>query len=150
VFRPEPRIPYVPVLRDQVARLVASINQPLVSVPGKPAQSAQGHLCAVRNGNGSVSVFVSFHLESGENVVYVHDPPQIAAAQLEAACDEGLQLLETMGFMLDDLRFAQLSAAAQDAAIQKVPLFAPPKPAAAVSPAPAGPAAALGRLLASF
>jgi hypothetical protein len=151
VFRPEPRIPFVPALREQVLALVASINQPLVSVPGKPAQPAQGHLCVLRNGNGSASVYVNFHLQSGENVVYVHEPPQIPPAQVDAVRQEAVHLLESMGFMLDDLRFAQLPPAAQDEALRKVPLFAAAKAAQpAPSAAPAGPSAALGRLLASF
>jgi hypothetical protein len=150
VFRPEPRISHVPALREQVAALVASINQPLVSVPGKPAQAARGHLCVLRNGNGTLSVYVSFHLESGENVVYVHEPPQLPPAGVEGAQQEGLQLLESMGFILDDLRFANLPAAAQQETLKRVPLFSAPKPARDPAPAPTGPSAALGRFLASF
>ena len=152
MYRHEPRIPFVPALREQVVRLVGSINQPLVSVPGRPAQAAAGHLCLLRNGNGSLSVFVGFHLpDSGENVVYVHEPSQLAPGAVDGAVDEGLQLLESMGFILDDLRFDALAAAAQEELVRATPLFSAPRQAAApAAPTAAGPAAALAHLLSSF
>jgi hypothetical protein len=144
VFRPEPRIPFVPALREQVLALVGSINQPQISVPGRAAEPASGHLCVLRNGNGSVSVFVGFHLLlSGVNVVYVHEPPQLAAAAAGDARQEAIQLLESMGFMLDDLRFEALAPAAQEELLRKVPLFSPagpaPAPVAAAAPKAAPP-----------
>jgi hypothetical protein len=155
VFRPEPSITYLPLSRDQVVAVVESINQPQVSVPGKAAQTVTGHLCGVRNPNGTFSIYVGLHLaKSGENVVYVSEKAQLTVDEYRAVEVEGLHFLESMGFMLDNLNFRNLAADVQEQTFQRISLFHPPRPPApAPTPAPvAGPAAAapaapdLGRL----
>ncbi|BDG06212.1 hypothetical protein [Anaeromyxobacter oryzae] len=155
MFTPEPSLTHVPALREQVVAIVESINQPQVSIPGKPSQGVSGHLCGIRNGSGSFSIFVGLHLpKSGENVIYLHERRQLTTAEEYRQVEiEGLQFLESMGFMLDNLNFRNLSPAAQDETLARIPLFSPPRPAAAAAAAP-GPASAdparVARLLASF
>jgi len=163
VFKPEPSIRFVPATREQVVAIVESINQPQVSIPGKSPQTVSGHLCALRNPNGTFSIYVSLHLpKAGENVVYVHDRPQLGVEEYREAEIEALQFLESMGFMLDNLNFRNLSPAVQDETLARIPLFSPPRapapaPAAAASSsaqpqgaaAPADPAR-VARLLAAF
>jgi hypothetical protein len=135
VFRPEPSIGHLPVLREQVVAIVESINQPQVSVPGKPSQTVFGHLCGVRNGNGTFSIYVGLHLvKSGENVVYVNDRPQLTLEEYRGVEVEGLHFLESMGFMLDNLNFRGLSPEMQEQTFRRIALFHPPRPPA---PAPA-------------
>jgi hypothetical protein len=163
VFKPEPSITTVPVTRDQVVALVESINQPQVSIPGKPAQAVVGHLCGVRNANGTLSIYVALHVpRSGENVVYVHDRRQLSVEEYREVEVEGLQFLESMGFMLDNLNFRNLAPDVQAETLRRVPLFGGGRPAAAAAAAPpAAPAGApsqtpvpeasrIARLLASF
>jgi hypothetical protein len=157
VFEPDPSIQFVPVTREQVVALVESINQPQVSIPGKPAQVVQGHLCGIRNPNGTFSIVVSLFLpKSGENVVYLHQKRQVTLEEYRDVEIEGLQFLESMGFMLDNLNFRNMAPALQDGTLKRVPLFSQPRgpaPSAAAAPA-ARPAAAdparLARFLASF
>jgi hypothetical protein len=154
MFTPEPSLTHVPATREQVVAIVESINQPQVSIPGKPSQAVQGHLCGVRNANGSLSIFVGLHLpKSGDNVIYLHPRRQLTTADEYRAVEiEGLQFLESMGFMLDNLNFRNLSPDAQDQTLARIPLFSPPRPAAA-APAARGSSpdpARLARLLASF
>jgi hypothetical protein len=157
VFKPEPSIAWVPAGREQVVAIVESINQPQVSIPGKPSQQVSGHLVGVRNGNGTFSIYVALHLpRSGENVVYVHDRRQLGVDEYRDVEVEGLHFLESMGFMLDNLNFRNLSADVQDETLKRVPLFSQPRPpgdAAGAAPGarPAGSdPARLARLLASF
>ncbi len=156
MFRPEPSIVHVPVARENVVAIVESINQPQVQIPGKPAQATFGHLVGVRNANQSFSIYVGLHLpRTGENVVYVHDKRQLTAEEYREVEGEGLQFLESMGFMLDNLNFRSLQPAAQEEALKRIPLFAPPRPAPAAAaagpaPSPLGEAARVARLLASF
>ena len=157
MFQPDQTIRFVPVTREQVVALVESINQPQVSIPGKPAQVVQGHLCGIRNANGTFSIVVSLFLpKSGENVVYLHEKRQLTLEEYREVEIEGLHFLESMGFMLDNLNFRNLAPALQDATLKRVPLFSQPRapaPAAAAAPeakpAAAGPAR-LARFLASF
>jgi hypothetical protein len=157
VFKPEPSITWVAAAREQVVAVVESINQPQVSIPGKTPQQVLGHLCGVRNGNGSLSIYASLFLpKTGENVVYVHDRRQLTVEEYRDVELEGLQFLESMGFMLDNLNFRNLSPEMQEQTLRRIPLFAPPRaPGPSQTPAPGGrpgeaDPARVARLLASF
>jgi hypothetical protein len=136
VFTPDPAITHLPVTRDQVVAVVQSINQPQVSIPGKPAQTVLGFLIGVRSTNAAFSIYVGLHLpRAGENVVYVHERRQLTVEEYRAVEVEGLHFLESMGFMLDNLSFRNLSPDVQERTFQTIPLFRLPRP-----PAPAAPA----------
>ena len=157
MFKPDPSVQFVQATRDQVVALVESINQPQVSIPGKTSQAVQGYLCGLRNPNGSFSILVSLFLpKAGETVVYVHDRRQLSLEDYRQVEIEGLQFLESMGFMLDNLNFRNLAPAQQEATLKRVPVFSPPRPPSAPGPAApearaAAPAPArLARFLASF
>jgi hypothetical protein len=157
VFKPEPSITWIPALREQVVAVIEAINQPQVSIPGKPSQQVSGHLVGIRNGNSTFSIYVALHLpKTGENVVYVHDRRQLTVEDYRGVEVEALQFLESMGFMLDNLNFRNLSPSAQDDTLKRIPLLSQPRPpgeaAGAVPGArPAGSdPALLARLLASF
>jgi hypothetical protein len=154
VFRPEPSITHLPIAREQVVAVVESINQPQVSVPGKAPQAVVGHLCGVRNANGTFSIYIGLHLaKAGENVVYVNDRAQLGMDDYRTVEIEGLQFLESMGFMLDNLNFRNLAPALQAQTFERIPLFHPPRPPGSVpaaasgapvaAPPPAAPAAPL-------
>jgi hypothetical protein len=157
MFMPEPSLTHVPATREQIVALVESINQPQVSIPGKDAQAVFGHLCGLRNGSGSFSIFVGLHLpKSGENVIYLHERRQLTTADEYRQVEiEGLHFLESMGFMLDNLNFRNLGPEVQDQTLARIPLFSPPRPPAPAAGAPgaksvASDPARVGRLLASF
>ncbi len=152
-FKPEASIKWIPATADEVVAIVESINQPQVSIPGKAPQQVTGHLCGIRNSNGTFSIYVALHLpKTGENVVYVHERRQLGVDDYREVEIEGLHFLESMGFMLDNLNFRNLSAEVQDQTLKRISLFAQPRPASeanAAKPA-ATDAARLARLLASF
>ena len=149
MFHPEPSLTWVPATREQVVAVIESINQPQVSIPGRPSQTVTGHLCSLRNANGTFSIYVALHVpRTGENVVYVHDRRQVTIEQYRDVEIEGLQFLESMGFMLDNLNFRNMGPEAQEQTLQRIPLFggrmpgtqvAEAQPAAQAPPAPAAP-----------
>jgi hypothetical protein len=110
----------------------------------------------VRNGNGSFSIYVGLFLpKSGENVVYVHDRRQLTVDEYGEVEVEALQFLESMGFMLDNLNFRNLSPQAQAETLKRIPLFSrTPRTGLPTGPVAARPAATeaarVARLLASF
>ena len=152
MFQPESTLTWIPALREQVVAIVESINQPQVSIPGKPSQQVLGHLVGIRNGNGTFSIYVALHLpKAGENVIYCHSRRQLTVEEYRDVEIEGLQFLESMGFMLDNLNFRNLSAEMQDRTIKRIPLFSEPRAPAVAAAAPATQdPSSLGRLLASF
>lgn len=153
-FKPEPSITWIPATREQVVAVVESINQPQVSIPGKASQQVSGHLCGIRNPNGTFSIYVGLNLpKSGENVIYVHDRRQLSVEEYRDVEIEGLQFLESMGFMVDNLNFRNLGAAAQEQTLKRIPLFSQPPPpgeAAPAAKAPGADPARVARLLGSF
>jgi hypothetical protein len=155
VFTPEPTIQFVPATRDQVVAIIEAINQPQVSIPGKLPQAVHGVLCSLRNANGSFSIVVALHLpRTGENVIYLHEKRQLLTEEYREVQDAGLQVLESMGFMLDNLNFRNMTPALQDETLKRIPLFSVPRPpAAAVTAHEQGAAAEVvrvARLLSSF
>ncbi len=156
-FKPEPSITWVPAAREQVVAVIESINQPQVSIPGKASQQVSGHLCGVRNANGTFSIYVGLHLpKSGESVIYVHDRRQLTVDEYRDVEVEGLQFLESMGFMLDNLNFRNLSPEVQDDTLRRIPLLSKPRPpgeapaGAAARPAATTSSVRVARLLAAF
>jgi hypothetical protein len=149
VFQPDKNLRCVPAARERVVALVESINQPQISVPGRPAQAVQGYLVGQRNPGGSFSVYVVLSLAvSAENVVYLSDNREVPIEEYRALEVEGLQFLESMGFMLDNLNFRGMTPELQEKTLKRVAAFGvPPPPSAA---APRDPRQALGRLLSSF
>jgi hypothetical protein len=155
VFNPEPSITWVPATREQVVAVVESINQPQVSIPGKASQQVSGHLVGIRNANGTFSIYVALHLpKSGENVVYVSERRQLTVEEYREVEIEGLQFLESMGFMLDNLNFRNLAPEGQEQTLKRIPLFSQQRPPAAAAASAGGPGGAdparVARLLTSF
>ncbi len=155
MFTPEPSIQFVPATREQVVAIIEAINQPQISIPGKEPQSVQGLLCSLRNANGTFSIVVALHVpRTGENVIYLHEKRQLATEEYREVQEAGLHFLESMGFMLDNLNFRNMSPALQEETMKRLPLFFPPRPpAVAVTAAHQGAAAEavrVARLLSSF
>jgi len=153
VFRPDASLRQLPATREQVVSIVESINQPQVSIPGKAAQAVQAHLVGLRNADGSFSIYVGLHLrQTGESVIYRPQRRELPVEAYPEVETEGLQFLESMGFMLDNTNFRNLGPDAQEQAMRRVPLFHPPRPAPAAAAADpqAGPRQALARLLGGF
>ena len=129
MFKPEPSITWSPPTREQV--VARGEHQPAAGLdPGEAAAGGLGPSVRLRNPNGSFSIYAVLHLpKTGENVVYVPDRRQLTTVDEYRAIElEGLQFLESMGFMLDNLNFRNLAPEAQDQTLRRVPLFSPPRP----------------------
>ncbi len=153
MFRPDPSLTHWPASREQVVAVIESINQPQISIPGKPPQAAQAHILGLRQANGTFAIVVGLHLrQTGENVVYVHERPEIPIEAYREVEAEGLHFLESMGFMLDNVNFAKLAPEAQEQTLRRIPLLHPQRPSAPAAAADArnSPRQALARLLAGF
>lgn len=152
MFEPEPGITHLPAQREQVVAVVESINQPQVSVPGRPPQPVSCHLIGLRSPEGSLAIVIALHLpRTGEDVVYVHERRELTVEGYREVELEGLQFLESMGFMLDNLNFRNLQPEQQEQVLRRIPVLSGPGTAGPVAPASASPdPARLARLLVSF
>jgi hypothetical protein len=156
MFIYDERIRGIPAAREQVVSIHTSLNRPHLAIPGKQAGPAQAFVVSLR-GQSGFAVFVYLYLaESSDSAVYLSQRRKLSQAELPAEESDALSFVESMGFIMDNLNFAQLPMSEQDGVVRTMPVFfKDPKavPKASGGPAPAkqaDPARALGRLFSSF
>lgn len=154
MFTIDDKLKGLPVSREQVVVLYASLNSPHLAIPGKQAGPAQAFILGVRAGAG-FGVYVYLYLpESADCAVYTAGRKALAPEEYKATEAEAHAFVESMGFMMDNLNFRTVPADRQDQLLKTLPVFqrelkaAPPEPKA--KPETKSSAASLGRLFASF
>ena len=91
MFQVDPTASFLRATREQVIKIVESINQPVVAVPGKQAQISQAFVVSLKNPGGSCSVHVYLFLaQTREAVVYAHEPRQLSLEQGRVAEQEAV------------------------------------------------------------
>jgi hypothetical protein len=112
------------VFREQIVALIESINSPLVAAGSRPLEPAKAYILGVRNKSGRFSIFIYLHLvQSQECMVYLHSPPEIPMEQYHEVEVEALQFVETMGFMVDNMNFRNLSPEQKAQVMEALPMF---------------------------
>jgi hypothetical protein len=110
--------------REQVVAVIESINTPMVAAANKPLEPAKAFIVGVRNHSGTFSIYVYLHLiQSVECLVFLHDPPEISFEAYHRVEMEALQFVESMGFMVDNLNFRNLTEENQRALMKSLPVF---------------------------
>jgi hypothetical protein len=157
VFTLDDRVRGLPAQRDQITAIYQSINAPNVAIPGKQAGPAKAFIVGVRTGGG-FNVFVYLHLaEASDCAVYLSDRRNLSPEQYREEESEALGFVESMGFMMDNMNFRNLSAADQDELLRTAPVFqrdprsvAAPKAQVAQTTEPKSPRSGLARLFSAF
>jgi hypothetical protein len=129
VYQIDPKLKSLSPGREQIVAVVESINQPQVIIPGRGPQAAQAFVAGLRNPNATFSIYIYLWLaQSKEAVIYSYHLPQFALEDYREAEAEALHFVESMGFMMENLNFRNLSAEAQKEVFERVPVFAAPRP----------------------
>jgi hypothetical protein len=125
MYAPDPRVTFVPASQEQVVSLSASLNKPLIAIPGKASEEVQAYVVGAVNNAGSYTLFVYLHLsESNEAMVYVdHDHLQIEPRDYPQAEAEALAFVESMGFMVQPLHWESLSGEQKATLMRTLPCF---------------------------
>ncbi len=152
MYAADPRISFVPATQEQVVSLAASLNKPLIAVPGKASQEVQAYVVGAANNAGSYTLFVYLLLsESSDSVVYVdHDRLQIDARDYPEAEAEALAFVESMGFMVQPLHWDTLSIEQRAGLMRTLPCFSRDLKSVAVQGRGESPQIRLARFFASF
>jgi hypothetical protein len=155
VFTIDTKLRGVPVARDQVISLFESTNSPHLAIPGKQAGPSQAFLLGIRTGTG-FALFVYLYLpESADCAIYTSEQRIATPEDYRNAESDAIAFVESMGFILGNMNFPDLSPPDQDELIRTQPPFMKdPRLAighpAAKSEARPGPTVLLGRILSSF
>ena len=127
MLRVDASLDHIPARREHVVALHESINQPVVNIPSCGTAPTGAYVLGTRNDQGHYTVFVYLYQTTTKGiVVYVSEPRALAAEQYRPEEAEAVRFVESMGFLVDDLRFPSLSPAEQDAVMQRIPIFRPP------------------------
>ena len=124
MFRPDPSLTYVDVDRDQVVSIIESIDHPHVGVPGYAPQVTSAYVVGRRNPSGNFAILIFLHLtETNEAVLYVHDLAEVGITEFPDVEAEALTFVESMGFMVDNVNYRNLSPLQQDEILESLPCF---------------------------
>lgn len=109
---------------SQVVTLFRSMRELQLALPGVPAQQASAYLCQYRTEAGVATVAV-FHLHKSRMLAfYVSDPQFVADKDIDSLLDQGLNLVESMGFLMADQDLHLLDEADQEMLWSSLPLKA--------------------------
>jgi hypothetical protein len=124
MFEIQPELKVIRVFREQIVAIIESINSPMVAAGNRPLEPAKAYILGVRNKSGRFSIFIYLHLvQSQECMIYLHSPAEIAMEQYHEIEVEALQFVETMGFMVDNMNFRNLSPEQKAQVMEALPMF---------------------------
>ncbi len=97
------------VAPDRVRRLMCSLGDTQVALPGLPSQKSSAFLCAYE-GSVGIEVVVVFLLHKSRRLAIYRDARgSVVPQKLEKRLAEALHFAESLGFLLDDMEFHLLS-----------------------------------------
>lgn len=107
-----------------IISLIQSINQPLIAAADYPAEETQAYVITLQAGDRSLSTYIFFHLQrSNQSVIYYYDQAPFMGDRLVEAETEAVDFVESMGFMMDNLRYDRLPEAERERLQKEIPLF---------------------------
>jgi hypothetical protein len=94
---------------DRIVWLLSAMNEVQVALPGLPGQRSAAHFCVYSVSKGCEAVVGLVLFEAGKLAFYRYNKV-FPAARMEEVIQQGILFVESMGFMLNDLDFGNLSA----------------------------------------
>jgi len=110
------------VSADKVVHLFRSMRDVQLALPGIHAQLASAYICQYEKESGVCTAAV-FHLHKSNLLAfYLDDPPITSADKTDSMLDQGLNFIESMGFLMTDQDIHLLDAADRDMLWSSLPL----------------------------
>lgn len=139
MFQWDKSIKTLEVASENVVHLFRSMREVQLALPGVSAQQASAYLCQYKQGDGIATV-AAFHLHKSEVLAFYFAEPRIVPeSKVDSMLDQGLNFVESMGFLLTDQDIHLLDAADQEMLWESLPLKAgiPDKEETVAAPPPA-------------
>ncbi len=93
----------IDIVAPDVVHLFRSMRDVQVALPGLPVQQACAYLCQYKKTGGIETVAVFHLLKSDQLAFYCSDPRCVSADKIDNMLDQGLNFVESMGFLLSDM-----------------------------------------------
>jgi len=124
VFTSAPDIRLISAPAEQVVAIIESINTPRVALGQGPPERTQAYIIGVRQPDNTFTVYLYWDLlQSGVGVFYTTEPRTIPLAQYPVVEAAAIEHVESLGFMVDNLKFRRLPQAEQHALLERIPAF---------------------------
>ncbi len=124
MFQWDKSINAIDVSASKVVHLFRSMREVQLALPGVSAQQASAYLCQYQVEGGVTTVAV-FHLHKSEVLTfYVSDPRIVPEQKIDSMLDQGLNFVESMGFLMTDQDIHLLDVADQEMLWASLPIKA--------------------------
>ncbi len=108
---------------EDVVFLATSVNRPAVAPPDRRPEPAQAYILSVRRDN-LFEVFIYLYLvTSNVGLLYKWDAGAVPRDLVNTLQQNALEFTETMGFMMSDLRYRQMSPTEKMDLFESTPVF---------------------------
>jgi hypothetical protein len=107
-----------------VITIYESMNNIQIHSAGKDPEAAKAYLIGFRNKRGTFSMLAYLHFaQSRSREIYAPEEPDFELDTYSIAEDEGVQFLESMGFMMNNLNYRMLTQDQQAELQKELPCF---------------------------
>lgn len=122
MFQWDKSISGIDVPANNVVHLFRSMRDVQLALPGISAQQASAYLCQYKQSEGIATVAV-FHLQKSKILAfYLSDPRVVPEQKVDDMLDQGLNFVESMGFLLTDQDIHLLDQADRKMLWESLPL----------------------------
>jgi hypothetical protein len=148
MFRWDEKIERLDVSAAKIRKLFRSMRDVQLALPGLPSQEASAYLCQYQEEKLFAAVAV-FHLHrSSQLAFYFSEPRGVTPQKADSQLDQGLNFVESMGFLLSDMDLELMGASDREMLWESLPFRQGITPAAkepakgleTVAPSVSGPA----------
>jgi len=124
MFQWDKSINAINIPASKVVHLFRSMREVQLALPGVSAQEASAFLCQHQTDEGVETVAV-FHLHKSRVLAFYYSDPRVVAEQkIDSMLDQGLNFVESMGFLMTDQDIHLLKDADQEMLWASLPLKA--------------------------
>jgi len=124
MFQWDKSINAIDISASKVAHLFRSMREVQLALPGVSAQQASAYLCQYQT-EGGVATVAIFHLHKSQVLsFYFSDPRVVPEQKIDSMLDQGLNFVESMGFLMTDQDIHLLDVADQEMLWASLPIKA--------------------------
>ncbi|GEM_PF-1092273 len=114
---------WVDARQEDVVFIATSVNRPAVAPPDRSPEPAQAYICTIRHENLFFVHIYLYLISSNIGLLYRWDAGGVPREVVSTLEQNALEFSETMGFMMSDLRYRELSPEEKQGLFESTPLF---------------------------